>query len=168
MKKTTAALMASVLITTVANAEPKIDVHFSPHGGCTASIVGVINGAKRTIHVQAYSFTSKPIADALIAANRRGVNVVVVLDKSNVSGKGSQLNSLRNGGIKVFVDYKHAIAHDKVTIIDESIVETGSFNYTNAAENSNAENCLVISGNETLATLYERNWRTHMSHSNAQ
>ena len=50
---------------------PDIDVYFSPKDGCTDAIVREINSAKSNIYVQAYSFTSLPIAKALVAANNR-------------------------------------------------------------------------------------------------
>ena len=58
-------------------------VYFSPHGGCTEAIVNALSHAKTEVLVQAYSFTSAPIAKALVEAHKRGVHVEVVLDKSN-------------------------------------------------------------------------------------
>lgn len=61
---------------------PKWEVYFSPHGGCTDTVIKELNKAKSTILVQAYSFTSAPIAKALLNAHKRGVKVEVILDKS--------------------------------------------------------------------------------------
>ena len=54
---------------------------FTPGGNCTDAIVKALSEAKRTILVQAYSFTSAPIAKALLDAHKRGVQVQVILDK---------------------------------------------------------------------------------------
>jgi len=62
------------------------------------------------------------------------------------------------------IDAQHAIAHNKVIVIDENIVITGSFNFTKAAESNNAENILVIR-DPTLAEKYLKNWKTHAAHS---
>jgi len=66
-----------------------VDVYFSPDGGTTAAIVNELNSAKSEILIQAYSFTSVPIAKALIEAKKRGIKIEVVLDKSQRSEKYS-------------------------------------------------------------------------------
>ena len=142
----------------------KKQVYFSPHGGCTQAIVDALNGAKKSVLVQAYSFTSYPIADALIGAHRRGVKVKVILDKSQINVKGGKIDLLANDNIPVSIDTTHAIPHSKVMIIDGQTVITGSFNFTNAAEDRNAENLLIIK-NKTLASKYRTNWNKHSKHS---
>jgi phosphatidylserine/phosphatidylglycerophosphate/cardiolipin synthase-like enzyme len=141
-----------------------IEVFFSPLGGCTAAVVNALDGANETVLVQAYSFTSAPIANALARAHKRGVKVKVILDKSERTEKRSQATFLKNAGIPTSIDDKHAIAHNKVIIIDRRIVITGSFNFTKEAEESNAENLLVIR-DAGLAEEYARNWREHLGHS---
>ena len=68
---------------------PTIEVHFSPRGGCTDAVVKELCNAKKMVLVQAYSFTSAPIAKALVDAHKRGVDVRVILDKSQRSAKYS-------------------------------------------------------------------------------
>ncbi len=140
------------------------EVFFSPKGGCTQAIVDNLNWAEKYVRVQAYSFTSKPIAEALIAAHKRGVDVKVLLDKSQPHAKGGKINMLVDAGIPVMIDKKHAIAHNKVIIIDGVTVLTGSFNFTNAAEDKNAENLLVVR-DKTVARKYRNNWSSHSKHS---
>jgi phosphatidylserine/phosphatidylglycerophosphate/cardiolipin synthase-like enzyme len=140
-------------------------VYFSPHGGATEAIVQEINGAKRDILVQAYSFTSQPIAKSLLEAKKRGVAVEVVLDKSQRTEKYSAADFTRNAGIPTYIDGTHAIAHNKIMIIDERTILTGSFNFTRAAEERNAENLLVIKDNAVLVKKYIANFKTHKSHS---
>jgi phosphatidylserine/phosphatidylglycerophosphate/cardiolipin synthase-like enzyme len=65
----------------------------------------------------------------------------------------------------VLIDARHAIAHNKVMIIDENVVLTGSFNLTKNAEESNAENLLVIRGQATLVEKYLSNFKLHQEHS---
>jgi phosphatidylserine/phosphatidylglycerophosphate/cardiolipin synthase-like enzyme len=109
------------------------EVYFSPHGGCTEAIIRELDKAKNTILVQAYSFTSAPLAKALLNAHKRGVKVEVILDKSQKTQKYSSATFLYNQGIPVKIDAQHAIAHNKVMIIDGETVITGSFNFTKAA-----------------------------------
>ncbi|MGD1001637.1 MAG: phospholipase D family protein [Candidatus Brocadiia bacterium] len=141
-----------------------MQVYFSPQGGCTAAVVNAVNGAKETVLVQAYSFSSVPIAKALVSAHERGVNVQVILDKSERTEKYSRATFFKNAGVPTFIDDKHAIAHNKVMVIDSRIVITGSFNFTREAEESNAENLLVIR-DSSMAQKYADNWREHLAHS---
>jgi phosphatidylserine/phosphatidylglycerophosphate/cardiolipin synthase-like enzyme len=138
-------------------------VYFSPNGGCTEAITKEIDRAKTDIFVQAYSFTSAPIAKALLNAHKRGVKVQAILDKSQKTAKYSSATFLYNAGVPTFIDAKHAIAHNKIMIIDRETVITGSFNFTKAAENSNAENLLVIK-NKEIAKAYLDNWSRHKEH----
>jgi phosphatidylserine/phosphatidylglycerophosphate/cardiolipin synthase-like enzyme len=141
-----------------------IEVSFSPNGGCTEAVVRQLQAANKTVLVQAYSFTSAPIAKALVEAHQRGVKVQVILDKSQRTEKYSSATFLDNAGIPTFIDAAHAIAHNKVMVIDGGTVITGSFNFTKAAEQHNAENLLVIQ-DSSLAEKYAANWETHLRHS---
>ena len=141
-----------------------VEVYFSPKGGGTEACVAAIAGAKKEILVQAYSFTSAPIAKALVEAFKRGVAVSVVLDKSQRTAKYSSADFLAHAGIATFIDTKHAIAHNKIMVIDRQIILTGSFNFTKAAEESNAENLLVIR-DPKLAARFMANWQEHKAHS---
>lgn len=135
-----------------------------PRGGATFAIRQALDNAKSEVLVQAYSFTSAPIAEALVRAHKRGVKVQVLLDKSQQTEKYSSADFLANAGIPTMIDAAHAIAHNKVMIIDNEIVITGSFNFTKAAEERNAENLLVIHDKE-LASRYIENWQLHEQHS---
>lgn len=141
-----------------------VKVYFSPTGGCTEAIINEISQANTEILVQAYSFTSAPIAKALVTAHKRGVKVLAILDRSQRSAKYTSATFLTNASIPTYIDNKHAIAHNKIMIIDQAKVITGSFNFTKAAEEKNAENLLIISSKE-LAMLYLENWQKHKEHS---
>jgi len=143
---------------------PVWQVHFSPSGGATEAIIEALDHARSSILVQAYSFTSETIAQALARAHGRGVQVLVLLDKSQRTQKYTVAALLSHAGIPTLFDEAHAIAHNKVMIIDNRIVVTGSFNFTKAAEERNAENLLVISDVD-LADRYTENWRSHQAHS---
>jgi phosphatidylserine/phosphatidylglycerophosphate/cardiolipin synthase-like enzyme len=143
---------------------PPIEIFFSPNGGCTEAILREIQDAKSNVLVQAYSFTSAPIAEALVDAHKRGVKIEVILDKSQRTEKYSSADFLVNMGITTKIDDRHAIAHNKIIIIDGKVVITGSFNFTKSAEQSNAENLLIIR-DKPLAEKYTANWQKHAEHS---
>src|ERR1035437_1126955 len=145
----------------------ELEVAFSPNGGSTDLVIKVIHSAKTSIRVLAYSFTSAPIAKALVEAHQRGVDVQVVVDKSQKSAKYTSATFVANAGIPIRIDSKHAIAHNKVVIVDGHTVQQGSFNYTKAAEASNGENVLVNWNNAKLAEVYLKDWKRHWEHSEA-
>jgi phosphatidylserine/phosphatidylglycerophosphate/cardiolipin synthase-like enzyme len=141
-----------------------VTVCFTPGGNCTDAIVKALGDAKRTVLVQAYSFTSAPIAKALLDAHKRGVQVQVILDKSQRAEKYSSADFLANQGMSTMIDANHAIAHNKVIVIDGETVITGSFNFTKAAQEKNAENALILR-DPVLAAQYTQNWEAHRQHS---
>jgi phosphatidylserine/phosphatidylglycerophosphate/cardiolipin synthase-like enzyme len=143
---------------------PSVEVFFSPKGGCTETVVREISGARHEVLVQAYSFSSKPIAEALVAAKTRGVQVTILLDRSNESEPYSDLPLFLEQGLAPLIDAHHAIAHNKVMVIDRKTVVTGSFNFTHQAEAENAENLLVIKGNAALAKSYRDHFSEHKGH----
>src|SRR5262245_9892316 len=142
-----------------------IAVYFSPAGGCTEAVVNEIRQAPQQILVQAYSFTSVPIANALVEAHNRGVSIYIVLDKSQKTEQYSGADFVAHAGIPTLIDAAHAIAHNKVMLIDQQTIITGSFNFTTSAEKSNAENLLIIRGRPDLYQAYENNFRHHYEHS---
>ena len=146
-------------------AEGTIEMAFSPPPGTTDAIVKAMGEAQHRLWIQAYSFTSAPIAKAVIDAKKRGVTVQVLLDKSQRTQKYSSADFLANQGVETRIDDQHAIAHNKVMVIDDATVITGSFNFSKAAEQSNAENLLILRGNPALNRLYAENFRFHWSHS---
>ncbi len=141
-----------------------IQVFFSPNGGATQAAVSALREATNSILVQAYSFTSASLAEALVTAQRRGVSVQVILDRSQRTERYSEADFLCHNEIATLIDAKHAIAHNKIMIIDEAVILTGSFNFTRAAEDKNAENLLVIN-DPVLAKSYIENWHAHEQHS---
>lgn len=89
----------------------------------------------------------------------------MVLDKSQRKEKYSSADFVSHAGIPTFIDEKHAIDHNKIMIIDKQILITVSFNFTKAAEEKNAENTLIIKGNNLLVDRYIRNFEEHRGHS---
>lgn len=147
-----------------------VQVAFTPGDDAAGLVLEAIASARMQILVQAYSFTHQAIADALIAARRRGLDVRVIADLEQ-RGKlaTSRVDYLADNGVPVWLDGEHAAAHDKVMIIDagqpEAAVITGSFNFTHAAQYRNAENLLILRGNPPLVETYAANWRRHRIHS---
>ena len=138
---------------------PEIHVYFAPPGGCTDAVVAELNKAQKTILVQAYTFSSKPISAALVNAQKRGVQVAAILDKGQRMDRYTEATTLAHAGIRTLIDAQHTIAHNKVMIIDGETVITGSMNFTKTVEEHNAENLLVIRDPQ-LAAEYRANWES--------
>jgi phospholipase D len=139
----------------------------TPGEDCEALIVRAIAAAAHAIHVQAYSFTDEPIARALEDASHRNLKVIVLLDKKQRTQRSSVAHELVDAGLQVLFDDHPAIAHNKTIIIDpespNSILETGSFNFTYSAENRNAENVLIVRDDQSLTTAYERYFQQRLA-----
>jgi phosphatidylserine/phosphatidylglycerophosphate/cardiolipin synthase-like enzyme len=144
-----------------------LSVHFSPSGGCTDAVVREIVAAKREVLVLAYGFTSRPISQALVDAKLRGVDVEIVLDHSNEKDEHSDLHFLLEQKLSPVIDAHHAIAHNKVMLIDGRTIVTGSFNFTSHAESHNAENLVVIKGHPDLVSAYRHDFEHHKAHARA-
>lgn len=139
-------------------------VFFSPNGGAENAIVRNIDSTRSHILVQAYSFTSQPIADALIRAKARGCFVSIVLDKGQRKAKSSQWQHCSEHDIPVAFDMRAKIQHSKVLVLDSSKVITGSYNFSKAADKSNAENLLILK-DRALAIQYIQEWHKRKTHS---
>jgi len=146
----------------------QIEVCFSPPlpGGCdpARAIEEAIGAAHTSILVQAYEITPGPLVSALIDAHRRGVDVRAIVDYKQLTDRRNRddafaVDHLGAAGIPVLVDRPRGLMHDKVMIIDDDVVLTGSFNYTYSAEHRNVENLLVIR-DPALAAQYTRHWRS--------
>lgn len=147
-----------------------IQVAFTPGDDAVKLIVQALDGAKKQVLVQAYSFTSRPIARALINAQRRGVDVQLIADREQIEKTDhNRIAEIAAGGVATFIDAEHQSAHNKVMVIDngsaDATVITGSYNFTNAAQYKNAENLLIIRGDKALTDAYARNWQRHRPHS---
>lgn len=137
---------------------------FSPGGGCESRIVEEIGEARKNIRVQMYIFTSKRIGEALAKAAKRGVNVEIILDKSQEKMTYGPWRVLRRDGVKVFFDTEHDTANNKIVLIDKRTIITGSYNFTKAAEEKNAENILIIKNDTNLFDTYLANFKEHLDH----
>lgn len=151
------------IITSSSCAKPTVTVCFTPGDNCTSAITHEIEQAKTEILVQAYSLTSKPIADAIVKAKVSGVSVEVILDRSSKFARNSATFFSTLKGIPTYLDGRHSIADNNMIVIDKRTVITGSYNFTNDADEKNAENLLIIKSDQ-LAGVYIDNWYEHKGH----
>lgn len=134
-------------------------------------IIAAIDAAHRQVLMQAYSLTHRRIADALVRARSRGVEVAVIADHEQARANPAIIRDMVRAGVPLLMDAHHAAAHNKIIVIDtgyaDCAVVTGSFNFTYAAQHRNAENALILRGNPPLCDAYYNNWRRHQLHAHA-
>jgi phosphatidylserine/phosphatidylglycerophosphate/cardiolipin synthase-like enzyme len=140
----------------------EVSVCFVPGEPCGAEIVDAIAAARREVRVQAYGFSAPPILEALAAARARGVDVAVILDRSDERRLCDRASELLAAGVKVWIDRLPGIAHNKIIVIDRRIVIGGSYNYTASAERRNAENVTFIES-APVAQKFLDNWATRQA-----
>jgi len=137
--------------------EDRIAVFFSPNGGVADALIAMIGQARKSIAVQAYVFTHNKISEALIEAHERGVAVDVILDDDQSDIGGAERMKLRRAGITVYIPKIDGMKmHNKTLIIDSRTIVTGSFNFTYAADEKNAENLIVIEDRPRLVRAFEK------------
>ncbi len=139
--------------------ERTITTRFSPQGGCTKLIVKAIEEAKEEIYMTAYSFTSENIANALLAAKKKGIKVNLIIDHGEYNrGKAPQVDRLKGKIDYLLIDQRSGYAHNKVIVIDRKSIVTGSFNFDVNAEKLNRENIVLIRQDPVLAQKYINDW----------
>ncbi len=127
-----------------------IYVRFSPDDGIDDMIEKLIAAANDSVYMLAYSFASRDIAERLQAADKDGLDVVVICEDSKAyTDGGGQCGPLSEAGLAVYVDgYPDTLMHEKVIILDNSVVIAGSYNFTRSADKRNDEQVLVIQSSD--------------------
>ncbi len=138
-----------------------IQIIFSPEDGALTNLIALLNDAQTSIRFLAFSFTDYPMAEAMIARAQAGVDVQGVFETFGSNSTRSELRTLWCAGLPVRQDGNSSFLHDKVIIIDNSIVVTGSLNFSTNADENNEENVIIID-NPEIAALYlrefQKNW----------
>lgn len=147
-------------------AQGSVEVLFTPWDDAEGALLRVIQQARHSIHIQAYTFSSRNIGWALGEAKRRGVQVEMLTDREQATkNEHSLVNTLHDAGIPIWFEVRYAAAHNKILLVDaeerDAVVVTGSYNFTFSAQARNAENLVILRGNAPLARLYLDNWRRH-------
>jgi phosphatidylserine/phosphatidylglycerophosphate/cardiolipin synthase-like enzyme len=154
-------LIFSCLLSAVA---PASEVHFSPNGGVRQRLVRAIHESRHSIDIAVYHFTARELAQALYAAKARGVLVRVLVDRERLEEAGSIIRGLRRSGIAVRAlgVQDQSLMHHKFAVFDEGLVATGSYNWTNSAEQANYENLVLLDEPEVVKRFqqeFRRLWQ---------
>ncbi len=142
---------------------PAPQVFFSPAGGVRQRLLQAIQDARRTIDLAIYNLTSTELAEALRAAQARGVSVRILMDRENLDAGNATIGRLRRSGIPVRAlgVPEHSLMHNKFAIFDGRLAATGSYNWTQSAERANYENLVVLDDPEVVGHFqreFQRLW----------
>ena len=107
-------------------------------------IIGLIRNAESSVKVASFSFTHEGLADELLKADIKGINVSVLMEARQRNVQGSQYARLKDFGINIKTDGNKYNMHHKFIVIDGKIVVTGSPNFTLSGFERNDENMLII------------------------
>lgn len=137
-----------------------IENYFCPEDGCEAQVLSELKNAEESVYFMTYSFTSDPIGNLLVEKDFMDVEVKGIFEKQQIS-KWSEYHKLKEAGIDVFIDEQKYLMHNKVFIIDEKVVITGSYNPSKNANENNDENIVIIHDEEIAGMFvdeFERQW----------
>ncbi|MDF1666911.1 MAG: phospholipase D-like domain-containing protein [Planctomycetota bacterium] len=135
---------------------------FSPSDTCPNQIIGLIKSASRSLDICVFTITDNRLSREIIAANERGVNVRVITDNNKAEDRGSDVEELEYKGVNLRVDNTRHHMHHKFAIFDDSIVLTGSYNWTRSAALNNEENFTISDDRRFLKafrTEFETLWK---------
>ena len=121
------------------------------------AIIPLVNSATKSIRFLAFSFTDFPLAEAMIKRSQNRVDVAGVFEKVGSDTDAAELDTLFCAQVPVRQDGNGGFMHNKVIVVDERYVVTGSLNFSTNAEESNDENVIIID-NPDIAKLYLQNF----------
>ena len=143
--------------------EEAIKLFFSPKGKCAQHIINTINQAEKEIYIAIYVFSHEGIANALVSAKARGVDIHILANNTHATARYSQLDYLNQHNIDIYIDKRPGVLHHKWLGVDKKTIITGSYNYSKSAEEKNNE---IIGHVESRAVVekYYQDWQTHIQH----
>lgn len=143
-----------------------IQILFSAEDDAVDNLIALVNDAQVNIRFLAFSFTDYPLAQAMIARAQAGVDVQGVFETFGSNSPRAELKTFWCAGVPVRQDGNGSFLHDKVIIVDNSIVVTGSLNFSSSADEENEENVIILDNPEIAALYlqeYQKLWDQAMS-----
>ena len=154
-----------IVLAILAGCAPRIvGIHFPPNEEASKPIITLYDNSEKYIHLAIYSLTKDDFAEALIRAQKRGVEVKVLIDRIQASSQSSKDEKLEAAGVELRRSKGDGFMHNKFAVIDGIVVYTGSYNHTERATFKNDENYIIIR-DKSVAENYERQfqkiWEKH-------
>lgn len=134
---------------------------FTPEEPCDIKLAKFMASAQKSLDVAIFDLNLDQLAHQILVQSRK-IAVRVVVDRRQAKNKDSLVPLLIKGGVQVRIGRQRGIMHNKFTIVDGRMIETGSYNYTHGAAFNNNENQLYLA-NPAIVKRYqerfERIWR---------
>lgn len=153
------------LISSCALAETR--VYFSPNGDCEKNAINLVNRTTKQLDIAMYSFNNDHLIEAIKTAKSRGVSVRILLDRSQAYKNDDETLDLFDSKFDVKIHSLNRIQHNKFVVSDQKEVMTGSFNWTDAAQDFNEENCLFLD-DQKIVNIYQKQFDNHLWKVNTQ
>ena len=136
-------------------------LYLTPYDDAQAPLLELLNSAQKKIRLADYSFNLEPVVQILIEKYKSGVDVQLVLDKSQAGGKTEvpEITQLKEANVpmKIGSSSKGKIMHLKVVIVDDQIVGSGSYNFTGTADLE--DNFFDVESNQERAQAFTNYWQ---------
>ncbi len=129
-------------------------VYFSPGEDCKNAIINLLNNATSNIDICVFTISDNDISDKIIECHKRGINVRVITDDDKTTDRGSDINTIKQAGIKVEIDCTPHHMHHKFAVVDNKFAITGSYNWTRSAHAYNFENILVTNNKSVVSQFH--------------
>lgn len=136
-------LLIILLLLTACTPNKSLEIYFCPHDDCQREVLEELVKARESIHFMVYSFTDKEIATMLVEKNNK-IKVEGIIERQRINSKFNVFRFLNSSGVDVIPDNNRALMHNKVFIIDQQTVITGSYNPTANGKDNNNENVVII------------------------
>jgi phosphatidylserine/phosphatidylglycerophosphate/cardiolipin synthase-like enzyme len=138
-----------------------VQVLFGSEDEVAGRLATLVDSARSSIRFMAFSFTHDQLGDAVLDRARAGVDVKGIFERRGSETEYSEMPILYCAGLPVRQDGNPGTLHHKVFVIDDEIVITGSFNFSNNADESNDENVVIVTNADIAARYlreFERRW----------
>ena len=145
-----------------------VENFFAPEDKVLSHLLPYVQSAKKSIYFLAFSFTEDKLGSLFVQKKKAGLKVQGVIETRNATGSGSEFEVLKKGGVDVLPDGNPYVMHNKVIILDEKVVITGSYNFSSSAESSNDENVAILTSPEIAAVYLEEYRRIYQTAKDAQ
>lgn len=123
----------------------KLEISFQPEDKkASQRVIELLKSAKKTLFVAMYTFTRIDFCNEIIAAKKRGVESVVVLDRSMTKNANKEVwKRFKANGVPVFRNSTRGLLHYKMMMVDGHTLLQGSTNWTRRGFTENKE-CFMI------------------------
>lgn len=130
------------------------EAHFSPGEDCRRQLLDLLVAARETLDISVFTISDDRLSDAIIAAQKRGIQVRLITDNDKALDQGSDIARLMDHGIDVRMDNTANHMHHKFAVVDKHVLVNGSFNWTRSATDYNQENILVTNEPKLVAAYF--------------